>query len=76
MGTWTVCRFKGRRAKKEGVVFFGGAYTAMHTRLLDQTEDERKVFLGGSKKGSHIVRLPLRALGCHKRRKSLCFCEI
>ena len=36
--------------------------------LFGQTE--------GCKKGSHIVRLPPRALGCHKRWKSLFFCEI
>ena len=34
--------------------------------LLDQTEEERKVFLGGFKKRGHIVRLPPRAFGCHK----------
>ena len=44
--------------------------------LLGQTEGERKAFLGGCKKGDHIVRLPPRALGCHKRWKSLSFCEI
>ena len=32
--------------------------------LLGQTEGERKAFLGGSKKGDHIVRLPPSALGC------------
>ena len=35
--------------------------------LLSQTEGERKVFLGDWKKGSHIVRVPPRALVCHKR---------
>ena len=30
----------------------------MHTMLPDQTEGEKKGFLGGSKKGSHIVRYP------------------
>ena len=35
--------------------------------LLNQTEGERKAFLGGYKKGGHIVQLPPRALGCHKR---------
>ena len=54
----------------------GGADTPVHTMLLDQTEGERKTFLGGSKKGSHIVRLLPRALGCLKRRKNLSFCEI
>ena len=35
--------------------------------LLGQTEEERKAFFGGFKKGGRIVRLPQRALGCHKR---------
>ena len=43
---------------------------------LGETEGERKAFSGGCKKGGHIVRLPPRALGCHKRWKSLSFCEI
>ena len=41
--------------------------------LLGQTEGERKMqktFFGGCKKRSHIVRLPPRALGCHKRWKT------
>ena len=37
--------------------------------LLGQTEEERKAFFGGCKKGGHIVRLPSRALECHKRWK-------
>ena len=44
--------------------------------LLGKTEGKMKAFFGGCKKGSHIVRLPPRALGCHKRWKSLSFCEI
>ena len=44
--------------------------------LLGQNKGERKAFLGASKKWGHIVRLPPRVLGCHKRRKSLSFCEI
>ena len=44
--------------------------------LLGQTEGERKAFFGGFKKGDHIVRLSPRALDCHKRWKSLSFCEI
>ena len=43
--------------------------------LLAQIEEERP-FLEGRKKGDHIVRLSPRALGCHKRWKSLSFCEI
>ena len=43
--------------------------------LLGETEEERKVFFRVFKKGGHIVRLPPRALGCHKRWKSLSFCE-
>ena len=35
--------------------------------FLDQSEGQRKAFFGGCKKGGHIVRLPRRALGCHKR---------
>ena len=75
-GAWTVYRFKGGLVKKEGVVFFEGVDTPMHTMLLDQIEGERKAFLGGSKKGSYIVRLPPKAIGCHKRRKTILFCEI
>ena len=30
----------------------------MHTMLPDQTEGEKKAFLGGSKKRIHIVRYP------------------
>ena len=44
--------------------------------LLGQTEEERKAFFRGYKKGGRIVRLPARAFGCHKRGKSLSFCEI
>ena len=50
--------------------------TPMHIMLLEQTKGERKAFLGESKKGSHVVRLPTRAHGCHKRKKNLSFCEI
>ena len=39
--------------------------------LLGQTEGEKKAFSGGCKKGCHVVRLPQRALGCHKTKKSL-----
>ena len=39
-------------------------------------EGERKAFFGGCKKGSDIVRLRPRALGFHKRLKSLSFCKI
>ena len=62
--------------KEEGVVFFEwevGLDTPMHTILLGQTEEEEKTFLGGSKEGSLIVRLPTKALSCHKRRKNLSF---
>ena len=45
--------------------------------LLGQTDEERKVFFGGCKKKvGRIVRLSPRALGCHKRWKSLFFCKI
>ena len=44
--------------------------------LLGQTEEERKAFFGGCKKEGHNVRLPPRALCCHKRWKSLSICEI
>ena len=40
--------------------------------LLGQIERE-KTFFGGCKKGGHIVRLPQRAPGYHKTRKSLSF---
>ena len=33
--TWTVCKFKGGLAKKEGVMFFeGGLILPMHTGIL------------------------------------------
>ena len=35
--------------------------------LLGQNEGDRKAFFEGYKKMGHIVRLPSRALGCHKR---------
>ena len=41
--------------------------------LLDQSEGYRKVFLWGCKMGGYIVRLPPRALGCHKRWKVSAF---
>ena len=34
---------------------------------VGQTEGEKKAFLEGSRKEGHIVRLPSRAFGCHKR---------
>ena len=36
----------------------------------------RKGLFGGCNKGGCIVRLPPRVFGCHKKRKSLTFCEI
>ena len=42
---------------------------------LGQTEGKKRVFSGRCKRG-HIVRLPPRALGYHKRWRSLSFCEI
>ena len=72
MGAWTVCRFKWELSRKTGWRFLrDGVDTPTYTMLLEQTEGERKAFLGGSKKGSHVVRLPPRAIGCHKRRKNL-----
>ena len=44
--------------------------------LLGKIELERKVFFRVWKNGGHIFRLPPRALGCHKRWKSLSFCKI
>ena len=35
--------------------------------MLGQTEEEGKAFFGRCKKGGTIMRLPPRALGCHKR---------
>ena len=35
-----------------------------------------KAFFGGCKKGCRILRLPPRAISCHKRWKSISFCEI
>ena len=63
---------RGACQERGGGSFWGaGVDTPMHTTLLDQTEGERKAFLGGSKKGSQIVRLPPRGLDCHKRRKKI-----
>ena len=53
-----------------------GNILAILYSVLGQTEEERKAFFGGCKKGGHTVRLPPRALGCHKRCKSLSFCEM
>ena len=44
--------------------------------LLGQTKEERKACFGGCKKEGCIVRLSQRTLGCHKKWKSLLFCEI
>ena len=39
---------------------------------FSQARGERQEgLLGGSKKGSHTVRLPPRALGCHKRHEKV-----
>ena len=43
--------------------------------LLGKTKEERKAFYEGFKKGGHIARLPPKALNCHKRWKSISFCE-
>ena len=57
-GAWTVCIFKGR----------GGGVKRKGVDKLE-SEGERKTFLGGSRKGSHVVRLPPRAHGCEKEEK-------
>ena len=44
--------------------------------FLAKCEGERKDFFEGCKKGENIVRLLPRALACHKRWKSISFCEI
>ena len=44
--------------------------------LHSQTEEERKAFFGGRKKGDHIMRLRPRALCCHRKWKSLSLCKI
>ena len=44
--------------------------------LLGQTEEERKALFGKCKNGRRILRFPQTVLGCHKRLKSLSFCEI
>ena len=36
-GAWTVCQFKGRLGKKEGVVSLRGGDTTMHTMNHDIT---------------------------------------
>ena len=44
--------------------------------FFGQTEGERKAFFWRVQERGHIVRLTLRALGCHKGWKRLSFCEI
>ena len=44
--------------------------------LLAETERKRNAFLRGCKKEGYILSWPRRAFGCHKRWKSLSFCEI
>ena len=51
-------------------------WVSRYYALLDQIEGERKSFFEGCKKWGHILRLPPRALGCHKRWKSPSFSEI
>ena len=68
-------QISGRLVKKEGVTVFEGRELIPKRILSFLTKGERKAFLGESKKGTHVVRLPPRAHGCHKRRKNLSFCE-
>ena len=51
-------------------------WVSRYISLLGQTEEERKVFFGGWKKRDHILRFPIRALGCHDKWKILSFCGI
>ena len=44
--------------------------------FLAKLKGRGRPFLKGARSGSHIVKLPPRALGCHKRWKSLSFCKI
>ena len=51
-------------------------WVSRYILFLAKLKGQREAFLEGFKKEGHIVRLPPRALGCHKRWKSLSFCEI
>ena len=54
-GAWTVCRFKGRHVKKEGMVFFEeGSDTQMHTMLLTKLKVKGSPFLEGPKEGAAL----------------------
>ena len=50
-----------RLVKKEGVTVFEGRELIPKRILSFLTKGERKAFLGESKKGTHVVRLPPRA---------------
>ena len=54
-------QISGRLVKKEGVTVFEGRELILKRILSFLTKGERKAFLGESKKGTHVVRLPPRA---------------
>ena len=51
------------------LTFFSLQVSVQVYSLISQTEEERKTFFGGCKNGDHIMMLPSRALGCHKKEK-------
>ena len=44
--------------------------------FLTKLNRKGRPFLEDARRGGHIVRLPSKAPGCHKRLKGLSFCEI
>ena len=78
-GAWTAWKFKGRTCQERGDSVFwrgrGGLIPRYTLCFLAKLKGKGRPFLEGPKKFSHIARLPARALGCHKRRKNLSFCE-
>ena len=59
-------------------IFFALATCNWVSRIFSSCQSWRREegLFGRFKNGVHIVRSPLRALHCHRRWKSLSFCEI
>ena len=51
-------------------------WVSRYILFLAKLKGRGRPFSKGARRGGHIVRLPSRALGCHKTWKSLSFCEI
>ena len=50
-------------------------WVSRYILFLAKLKGRGRPFSKGARRGGHIVRLPSRALGCHKTWKSLSFCE-